>query len=73
MKAKNLQEMIESLTDDIEFQYNGRWGAICPFSHTEITVSYDGEEKTFSSAEDVMKQPFVDGKPLKDICHKFII
>lgn len=73
MRAVKLQALIESLTDDIEFQYKGTWGAICPFSHTNISVSYGDTEKTFDSVDATMNTPFIDGKPMKDICEKFII
>ena len=73
MTAKELQKWIESLTDDIEFQYKNVWGSICPFSKYNISVSYGKEERTFTSADDVMNTPFIDGKPIKDICDEFII
>lgn len=73
MKPAKLREIIESLTDDIEFQFNGTWGSICPFSHTNISVSYGDEERTFDSVDALFNDPFIDGMPLKDICHKFTI
>jgi len=73
MKATKLRALIESLTDDIEFQYNGVWGSICPFSLTNISVSYGDMEHTFDSVDSVFDEPFIDGMPLKDICYKFII
>ena len=73
MNAQELRDWIDSLTDDIEFQYKGVWGSICPFSRENISVSYGDEERTFSSVDEVMNTPFVDGKPMKDICDKFEI
>ena len=73
MKASKLRALIESLTDDIEFQYNGTWGSICPFSDDNISVSYGDLERSFDSVDAVFDEPFIDGMPLKDICHKFII
>lgn len=73
MKAKQLRQDVEDLLLDIEFQYKGEWGAICPFSREEIAVKYGDLEKTFDSVDALMTEPFIDGKPLKDICDKFII
>ena len=68
MSEKELRDWIDSLTADIEFLYLGVWGSICPFSREDISVSYGDDEKTFHSIEDVMNEPFITGKPLKDIC-----
>lgn len=67
MKAKDLRDWIDSLTDDIEFQYQGKWGAVCPFNRQNISLCYDGKEMTVSSVEDAMKVPFVDGHSLEEI------
>lgn len=68
MNAKELYDWIDSLTQDIEFQYRGVWGSICPFSRTNISVSYGDEEQTFHSIDAALDTPFIDGKPLKEIC-----
>lgn len=68
MSAKELRDWIDSLTDDIEFLYKGIWGSICPFNRNDISVSYGDDERTFYSIDDVMNEPFIDGKPLKNIC-----
>ena len=72
MKAEELQAWIDSLTDDIEFQYKGVWGSICPFSRHDISISYGDKERTFPSVDDAMNIPFIDGKPLKDICTQLL-
>ncbi len=72
MKAENLKDWIDSLTQDISFVYLGIEGAICPFSRTDISVVYGDEERTFYSIDEVMNQPFITNKPLKDICESFI-
>ena len=71
MTAKDLRKLIDSLTDDIEFSYNGIDGSICPFSRENISVSYGKEEKTFSSIDEVMQTPFIAGKAIEAICSDF--
>ena len=73
MKPKELASDISSLMQDIEFQYKGVWGAICPFSRSNISVAYGEQEKTFDSVDAVMNEPFIDGKPIKEIFEEFIV
>lgn len=73
MTAKKLQHEVDVNLRDIEFEYNGVSGAICPFSREDIAVKYGDMEHTFDSVDAFMNDPFIDGKPMKDICHKFII
>lgn len=72
MNANDLKQWIDGLTQDIDFEYLGITGSICPFSRTNISVSYGGEERTFHSVDDVMNQAFISGKPIKEICKNFI-
>lgn len=71
MNPSDLKEWINSLTDDIKFQYRGVAGAICPFSRQKISVSYGKSEKTFDSVDAVMDTPFICGMSLKNICQDF--
>ena len=73
MKPNEMKSYIESLMGDIEFQYKGIWGSICPFSRDNISVSYGEQERAFDSADAVMNEPFIDGKPIKEICEEFIV
>ena len=73
MKAQALRDRIDSLTDDIEFQYQGKWGAICPFDRQNISLCYDGQEVTVTSVEDAMKEPFVAGHSLEEISEELKI
>lgn len=73
MKENKLRESIEDMLLDIEFEYNGVSGAICPFSREDIAVRYGDKEQTFESVDALFNEPFFDGKPLKAVCHKFII
>lgn len=67
MKPNKLAEMIDSLTSDIDFEYNGKHGAVCPFSRTDIALSYGEEAHSHTSVEDVMNDKMFDGKCLKEI------
>ena len=40
MKPDKLAEMINSMAGDIDFEYKGKHGAVCPFSRTDIALSY---------------------------------
>ena len=73
MNKKELRDWINSLTDDIVFQYQGVWGSICPFNRHNISVSYGNQEQTFLSVDAVMETPFIDGKAIADICEQFIL
>ena len=73
MNPSDLKDWIDSLTDDIVFQYKGTFGSICPFNRQNISVSYGEDERTFNSIDDVLDSAFIDGKPLKDICQDFVI
>jgi hypothetical protein len=46
---------------------------ICPFSRDCISVSFDGEVKDYNGIDDVMKDPFYDGKSLNEISEKLIL
>lgn len=73
MDARELRHDVEYLLLDIEFEYKGVFGSICPFSREDIAVQYGDEERDFTSMDALMTEPFIDGKPLKDICDKFIV
>lgn len=67
MKAKKLKDWILSLTDDIEFEYSGISGSICPFSLDNISVTYAGKTKDYDNIDDVMSDNFFNGKSLNEI------
>lgn len=73
MTEKQLRESIDDMLLDIEFEYKGVSGAICPFSRDNIAVKYGDSEHIFESVDALFNEPFFDGKPLKAVCHKFII
>lgn len=70
MTETEIKKLIENLSQDINFNYNGRYGAINPFSRDDISLCYDGVEKTVSSVEEALATPFIDGYSLRQICHK---
>lgn len=67
MTEKQLITRIQSLTDDIEFSYKGFDGAICPFSVNDISLSYGNFEKKYSSIQDLLTDPVIGGKSLREI------
>lgn len=73
MKASDLRKWIDSLTQDIDFSYNGKNGSICPISRTNISLCYNGDTVDVQSVEAAMSTPFIDGKSLNDLCDKLDI
>ena len=67
MKAQELKKWIDSLTDDIEFSYEGTHGSICPISRAEIYLSYGDTTYDAKSIDDAMGAPFFNGKSLNEI------
>ncbi len=67
MNRDKLDELIRSLTCDIEFGYNGKDGAICPFNAKKISLGYGDYEIDVDSFERAMSEPFIDGKSLNEI------
>ena len=68
MNKKELYDWIDSLSQDIEFEYNGKSGSICPFSRDNIALAYGTESASASSLEDAMSLPFIDGLSLSEVC-----
>lgn len=70
MKASDLRDWIDSLTQDIDFSYNRKSGSICPISRTNISLCYDGAAVDVQSVDAAMNTPFIDGKSLNDLCDR---
>ena len=68
MRASELKKLIDGLTQDIDFEYQGKPGTICPFSSTDISLCYDGIEITVDSVDKAMNAPFLSGRSLADAC-----
>lgn len=73
MKPDKLTEMINSLADDIDFEYDGKHGAICPFSRTDISLSYDDQAHDHTSIADVMNDKIFNGKCLNEISEQIVL
>ncbi len=72
MTAKELKEHILSLVQDIEFEYNGKHGAICPFDAHNICIGFDGDEIDCHNIDEVMTSKVFDGQSLSEICEHAI-
>ena len=68
MNAQDMRSLIDGLTQDIDFEYRGKRGAICPFSRADISLCYDGTEISVDSIDKAMNTPFVLGQTLADVC-----
>ncbi len=73
MTASDLRNWINSITQDIDFSYNGKNGSICPISRTNISLCYDGNTVDVQSVDVAMSTPFIDGKSLNDLHDKLDI
>lgn len=67
MKADEIKNLILSLTQDVTFQYAGKYACINPWSPYKIEVGYGEDVKTYNNIEDVMKDKFYNGKSLEEI------
>lgn len=68
MRQDELYKLIDSLNQDIDFQYHGKSGSICPFTRKNISLCFDGDEMTAQSVPDAMSAQFIDGHSLNDLC-----
>lgn len=73
MNAADLRALIDSLAQDIDFEYHGISGSICPFSRTDISLTYDGREVTVDSVDAAMEEPFIAGHSLAEICEELVL
>lgn len=67
MNKQELYDYIDSLTCDIEFEYAGVHGAICPTSRRDIDVCFGDFDKKYSGIEEVMSDKVYFGKSLNEI------
>lgn len=67
MTAKKLRDRIESLCTHVLFDYNGKACGVDPFDagHFDMWCGEDFMEA--HSIEEVMQEPFFEGKALQDI------
>lgn len=67
MNAKELRNLIDTLAYDIEFDYKGVHGSICPINRNNIGLAYRGETADCNSVDEAMSNKLFDGKSLNDI------
>lgn len=78
MAAPELRAWIDSLTQDIDFSYRGRYGSICPFHREDIALCYDGDavdarSVDAHSVDEAMTLPFICGHSLAELCEELDI
>lgn len=73
MKADELKEWILDMLQDVNIEYDGKEGSICPFSLDDISVTYDDETRNYTNIDDMMSDPFIEGIPLNEICEKLVL
>lgn len=73
MNAKELRDLIDSLAYDIEFEYRGIHGSICPISRNDIGLAYGDITKDCKSVDEVMESKIFDGKSLNEIAPELVM
>ncbi|MFQ9509510.1 MAG: hypothetical protein ACLRZ7_00870 [Lachnospiraceae bacterium] len=73
MNANDLKEWILSMLQDINIEYNGMEGCICPFSQNNISITFNEETRGYTDIEELMSDPFIDGRPLTEISEKLTL
>jgi len=69
MKLDDLTSRITSLTQDVEFTYNGKDYLVIPFNQKKFILVETPDKKDIecSSIDMLLNTPFFDGKPLTKI------
>lgn len=73
MSAKDLKDLILSLTQDVTFQYKGEYACINPWNSQKIEVGYGDKVKIYNNIDHVMKDKFYHGKSLEEISEELDI
>lgn len=73
MTVAELRAWIDSLTQDIDFAYHGKFGSICPFHREDIALRYDGYAVDAHSVDEAMALPFICGHSLAELCEELDI
>ena len=68
MKAEEVWAWIDSLVQDIDFDYQGRLGCICPFARDDILLIFNGGAVRVNSVDAAMAEPFIEGHSLEELC-----
>ena len=73
MILKELRELIASLAYDIEFEYRGVHGSICPINHNDIALSYGNDTADWNSIDEAMNTRLFGGKCLNEIATELVM
>ena len=70
MTRQELYNLVDGLTQDIDFEYEGKQGSICPFARDRIAVCFDGESFIAGSVEEALSIGIVNGVSISAICDR---
>lgn len=73
MTVPELRVWIDSLMQDIDFAYRGKFGSICPFHREDIALRYDGYAVDTHFVDEAMTLPFICGHSLAELCEELDI
>ena len=73
MNIDDLKNLILSLTRDIEFRYNDAAGVISPYSDHEFNMGFRGDSKDYDNIDELITDPFYDGKSLNEISNQITL
>lgn len=73
MNKADLYNEIDSLASDIEFDYKGIHGSVCPFNRSDVVISYGDTERRHTSIDNAMNDKIYDGKCLNEIANELEI
>lgn len=68
MEKIELKKQIMSLTQDITFEYHGKFACINPWAADKFQVGFGDVAITYTNIKDLMEDPLYDGKSLSQIC-----
>jgi hypothetical protein len=67
MTAEKLKKWILEFISDIDFEYKGVHGVICPFNEHSFCAGLDGVDKNYDNIDDLMNDKIYFGKSLNEI------
>lgn len=73
MEKEELKEQILSLTQDVTFEFHGKYACINPWSLDKFEVGFGEKSKTYDDINELMNDLFYDGEALSDICADLLI
>lgn len=66
-KLDDIRDRLLEFSSLMIFRYQGMEFDIDPFSPTNFSINYNGEEMKASSIDEVMNIPFLGGKCINDV------